>query len=58
MIYGVVNSRREAILPIMVGNLNGQQQAIEIIGEAVKQIPDSVRSQNPDIGCLTMEAKL
>jgi predicted aspartyl protease len=29
MIYGVVNLRREATLPLVVANLNGQQQVID-----------------------------
>jgi clan AA aspartic protease len=31
MIYGVVNLRREAMLPIVVSNSNGQRQAIETV---------------------------
>jgi clan AA aspartic protease len=31
MIYGVVNLRREATLPLVVGNLNGQRQVIDTV---------------------------
>jgi clan AA aspartic protease len=31
MIYGVVNLRREATLPLVVGNSNGQRQAIDTV---------------------------
>jgi clan AA aspartic protease len=31
MIYGVVNLRREATLPLVVGNTNGQQQVIDTV---------------------------
>lgn len=31
MIYGVVNSRREAILPLVVGSLPGQRQVIDTV---------------------------
>jgi clan AA aspartic protease len=31
MIYGVVNLRREATLPFVVGNLNGQRQVIDTV---------------------------
>jgi clan AA aspartic protease len=31
MIYGVVNLRREATLPLVVGNSNGQRQVIDTV---------------------------
>ncbi len=31
MIYGVVNLRREATLPVVVGNSNGQRQVIDTV---------------------------
>jgi predicted aspartyl protease len=31
MIYGVVNLRREATLPLVVGNANGQRQVIDTV---------------------------
>lgn len=31
MIYGVVNLRREATLPLVVGNSNGQPQVIDTV---------------------------
>ncbi len=31
MIYGVVNSRREAMLPLVVGNSIGQREAINTV---------------------------
>ncbi len=31
MIYGVVNVRREATLPLVVGNANGQRQVIDTV---------------------------
>lgn len=31
MIYGVVNLRREATLPLVVGNLSGQRQVIDTV---------------------------
>ncbi|MCY7277347.1 MAG: clan AA aspartic protease [Phormidesmis sp. CAN_BIN44] len=31
MIYGVVNLRREATLPIVIGNSNGQRQVIDTV---------------------------
>jgi len=31
MIYGVVNVRREATLPLVVGNANGQRQIIDTV---------------------------
>jgi clan AA aspartic protease len=31
MIYGVVNLRREAMLPVVVGNVNKQQQVIDTV---------------------------
>jgi clan AA aspartic protease len=31
MIYGVVNLRREAMLPLVVGNSNGQRQLIDTV---------------------------
>jgi predicted aspartyl protease len=31
MIYGVVNLRREATLPLVVGNANKQQQVIDTV---------------------------
>jgi predicted aspartyl protease len=31
MIYGVVNFRREATLPLVVGNLSGQRQVIDTV---------------------------
>jgi predicted aspartyl protease len=31
MIYGVINLRREATLPLVVGNSSGQQQVIDTV---------------------------
>ncbi|MFM2303517.1 MAG: hypothetical protein RLZZ135_926 [Cyanobacteriota bacterium] len=36
MIYGVVNLRREATLPLVVGNSSGQRQVIDTVYDVLK----------------------
>jgi hypothetical protein len=37
MMYGVVNLRREATLPVVVGNANRQQQLIQWFGQFLER---------------------